>query len=183
MTLLVDGTAAAEGDDVRVTATSAIPPAGRMTTSPFWVSAFDFAPGGFDRRVAFWQGVTGYALSGAVARTASSRRWCRPPATTTSRPGPSAWATGAPPRPARGEPTHAAEAAIELGAHVLVRHELGYVVLRSPGGFVFCFVTHPASRRPQRPPGPTATGRGSTRSAWTSRRRRTTRRWRSGGTR
>ena len=45
-------------------------------------------------------------------------------------------------------PTIAAEAAIELGAHVLMRHEHGYVVLRSPGGFVFCFVRHHASRRP-----------------------------------
>ena len=43
----------------------------------------------------------------------------------------------------------AAEAAIELGAHVLVRHEEGYVVLRSPGGFVFCFVRHDAARRPR----------------------------------
>ena len=45
-------------------------------------------------------------------------------------------------------PAIAAEAAIELGGHVLVRHESGYVVVRSPGGLVFCFVTHPAARRP-----------------------------------
>ncbi len=31
---------------------------------------------------------------------------------------------------------------------MLVRHEHGYVVLRSPGGFVFCFVRAQASQRP-----------------------------------
>lgn len=33
-------------------------------TTPFWVSAFlDFAPGHFDRGVAFWRAVTGYDVS------------------------------------------------------------------------------------------------------------------------
>jgi len=121
-----------------------------MSTSPFWVSAFlDFAPADFERGVAFWQAVTGYALS--------ERRGVD-----------GAFATLVPPdgddylrvqRLGAGEgrvhldlhvenPTVAAEAAIELGAHVLMRHEQGYVVLRSPGGFVFCFVRHHASRRP-----------------------------------
>ena len=121
-----------------------------MTTAPFWVSAFlDFAPGGFDRGVEFWQGVTGYTLS--------ERRGVD-----------GEFATLVPPvgddylrvqALAGGEhrvhldlhvenPTVAAEAAVELGAHVLVRHELGYVVLRSPGGFVFCFVRAHRSRRP-----------------------------------
>ena len=121
-----------------------------MSTSPFWVSAFlDFAPEDFEGGVTFWQGVTGYALS--------ERRGVD-----------GAFATLV---PADGDdylrvqrlgggdgrvhldlhvesPTMAAEAAIELGAHVLMRHEQGYVVLRSPGGFVFCFVRHHASRRP-----------------------------------
>ena len=121
-----------------------------MSTSPFWVSAFlDFAPGDFEPAVAFWQGVTGYTLS--------DRRGVD-----------GAFATLVPSdgddylRVQRLEdgdgrvhldlhvesPTIAAEAAIELGAHVLMRHEQGYVVLRSPGGFVFCFVRHHASRRP-----------------------------------
>ncbi len=121
-----------------------------MSTSPFWVSAFlDFAPDDFDRGVEFWQGVTGYELS--------ERRGVD-----------GAFATLVPSdgddylrvqRLGDGEgrvhldlhvenPTIAAEAAIELGAHVLMRHEHGYVVLRSPGGFVFCFVRHHASRRP-----------------------------------
>lgn len=121
-----------------------------MTTSPFWVSAFlDFAPGDLERGARFWCGVTGYELS--PRRGADDE-----------------FATLVPPDGddhlrvqglADGDgrihldlhvvnPTHAAEAAIELGAHVLVRHEDGYVVLRSPGGFVFCFVAHAAARRP-----------------------------------
>ncbi len=121
-----------------------------MSTSPFWVSAFlDFAPDDFERGVEFWQDVTGYRLS--------ERRGVD-----------GAFATLVPPdgddylrvqRLGGGDgrvhldlhvenPAIAAEAAIELGAHVLMRHEQGYVVLRSPGRFVFCFVRHHASRRP-----------------------------------
>lgn len=121
-----------------------------MTTAPTWVSAFlDFAPGGFDRGVEFWLGVTGYALS--------DRRG-----------GAGEFATLVPPdgddylrvqRLGNGsgglhldlhvaDPSISAEAAVELGAKVLVRHESGYVVLRSPGGFVFCTVRHEASRPP-----------------------------------
>jgi hypothetical protein len=121
-----------------------------MTISPFWVSAFlDFGSGDFDRGTAFWRDVTGYAVSETRGETDQ-------------------FATLVPPDgddylrvqhldegPGRihldlhvAEPTVAAEAAIELGGHVLVRHEAGYVVLRSPGGLVFCFVSHPAAHRP-----------------------------------
>ena len=121
-----------------------------MTISPFWVSAFlDFGSGDFERGVAFWRDVTGYAVSDPRGETDQ-------------------FATLVPPDgddylrvqhlddgPGRihldlhvTAPTISAEAAIELGGHVLVRHEAGYVVLRSPGGFVFCFVSHPAARRP-----------------------------------
>lgn len=122
-----------------------------MTTTPSWVSAFlDFAPGTFARGIAFWRGVTGYDVSAPRGERDH-------------------FATLVPPDgdgylrvqhlgdgssrihldlhvPA---PTIAAEAAVELGGHVLVRHEQGYVVLRSPGGFVFCFVDHPARTRPR----------------------------------
>lgn len=121
-----------------------------MTTTPFWVSAFlDLPADGFEEAVAFWQGVTGYGLS---ERRGSNGEF----------------ATLVPPdgddylrvqRIDDGPRIHldlhvenpqiAAEAAIELGAHVLVRHEDGYVVLRSPGGFVFCFVRHDAARKPR----------------------------------
>jgi hypothetical protein len=121
-----------------------------MTISPFWVSAFlDFGSGDFDRGTAFWRDVTGYAVSETRGET------CQ-------------FATLVPPDgddylrvqhleegPGRihldlhvDQPTIAAEAAVELGGHVLVRHEAGYVVLRSPGGLVFCFVSHPAAHRP-----------------------------------
>ena len=121
-----------------------------MTISPYWVSAFlDFGSGDFDRGTAFWRDVTGYAVSETRGETEQ-------------------FATLVPPDgddylrvqhldegPGRlhldlhvDQPTIAAEAAIELGGHVLVRHEAGYVVLRSPGGLVFCFVGHPAARRP-----------------------------------
>ncbi len=121
-----------------------------MTISPYWVSAFlDFASGDFDRGTAFWRDVTGYAVSETRGETDQ-------------------FATLVPPDgddylrvqhldegPGRihldlhvEHPTIAAEAAVELGGHVLVRHEAGYVVLRSPGGLVFCFVSHPAAHRP-----------------------------------
>ncbi|KQW48908.1 hypothetical protein ASC77_09315 [Nocardioides sp. Root1257] len=122
-----------------------------MTIAPYWVSAFlDFGPGDLDRGVAFWRDVTGYAVSETRGETDQ-------------------FATLVPPDgddylrvqhlddgPGRihldlhvEQPTIAAEAAIELGGHVLVRHEAGYVVLRSPGGLIFCFVSHPAARRPR----------------------------------
>ena len=121
-----------------------------MSIAPYWVSAFlDFGQGDFERGVAFWRDVTGYAVS--------------PPRGETDQ-----FATLVPPDgddylrvqhlddgPGRvhldlhvADPAVAAEAAIELGGHVLVRHEAGYVVVRSPGGLVFCFVSHPAARRP-----------------------------------
>jgi predicted enzyme related to lactoylglutathione lyase len=122
-----------------------------MNTTPYWVSAFlDLPSDGFDRAVGFWQGVTGYTLS--ERRGADGE-----------------FATLVPPdgddylrvqRLADGagrlhldlhvdNPMVAAEAAVELGAHVLVRHESGYVVVRSPGGFTFCFVRHEGSVRPR----------------------------------
>ncbi|MGY2701956.1 MULTISPECIES: VOC family protein [unclassified Nocardioides] len=121
-----------------------------MSTSPFWVSAFlDLPPGGFDRGVAFWQGVTGYALSPRRGVDGEFATLVPPEGDDYLR----VQALGGGPGRVHLDlhvenPTVAAEAAIELGAHVLVRHELGYVVLRSPGGFVFCFVRAQASRRP-----------------------------------
>jgi Glyoxalase-like domain len=120
-------------------------------TQPSWVSAFlDLPPDGFDRGVEFWQGVTGYTLSQRRGTDGE-------------------FATLVPPdgddylRVQRlgdeqgrvhldlhvDDPTIAAEAAIGLGGHVVVRHEQGYVVLHSPGGFTFCLVRHEASVRPR----------------------------------
>ena len=122
-----------------------------MTTAPFWVSAFlDLAPDGFDRAVAFWEGVTGYPLS--------TRRGLDGEFATLVPPDGDDYLRVQRLGEGRGrihldlhvaDATIATEAAVELGAHVLVRHEQGYVVLRSPGGFVFCFVHHDASARPR----------------------------------
>ncbi len=43
------------------------------------------------------------------------------------------------------DPQVAAEAAQSWGAEVAARPDPDYVVLRSPGGFAFCFVDHPGS--------------------------------------
>ena len=117
----------------------------------FWMSAFlDLAPDGFDRDVAFWQGVTGYGLSA----TRGARQ---------------EFATLVPPdgddflrvqRLGGGasrihldlhveDPQREADTAASLGATVTTRHELGYVVMASPGGLTFCFVRHRAATRPR----------------------------------
>ena len=117
----------------------------------FWMSAFlDLAPDEFDRDVAFWQGVTGYGLSA----TRGARQ---------------EFATLVPPdgddflrvqRLGAGasrihldlhveDPQAEADRAASLGATVTTRHELGYVVMASPGGFTFCFVRHRSSIPPR----------------------------------
>ena len=119
--------------------------------TPFWTSAFlDLAPDEHERAVAFWQGDTGYGLSEPRGEHGE-------------------FATLVPPDgddflrvqrlgdgPSRihldlhvTDPAAAATRAESLGARVVARPEHGYVVLESPGGLVFCFVRHPASRRPR----------------------------------
>lgn len=121
-----------------------------MTTSPFWVTAFlDFAPGDLDRGLAFWRDVTGYAVSPRRGAADEFASLLPPDGDDYLRVQGLAAGDGRVHLDLHvADPTIAAEAAIELGGHVLVRHEQGYVVLRSPGGFVFCFVSHAASRRP-----------------------------------
>lgn len=122
----------------------------------FWMTAFlDLAPDRFDDGVRFWQGVTGYRLS-------------------PSRGDHGEFATLVPPRgddhlrvqrlgegPSRihldlhvTDPRQAAARAADLGAHLVA--DLGHVVMASPGGFTFCFVTHAAGT----PAGPTEWGDG-----------------------
>jgi len=120
-----------------------------VSIAPFWVSAFlDLAPGDFDRGVAFWRDVTGYAVSAPRGETHQFVTLVPSDGDDFLR------VQHLDDGPSRihldlhvDHPTYAAEAAVELGGHVLVRHEAGYVVVRSPGGLVFCFVTHPAARR------------------------------------
>jgi hypothetical protein len=121
-----------------------------MSITPFWVSAFlDFAPGDFERGVAFWRDVTGYAVSAPRGESDQFATLVPPDGDDYLRVQHLADGPGRIHLDLHVEhPTVAAEAAIELGGHAVVRHEAGYVVVRSPGGLVFCFVTHPARRRP-----------------------------------
>lgn len=121
-----------------------------MSTSPAWVTAFlDLGVADLDRGIAFWRGVTGFGVS--------ARRGDADEFATLVPPAGDAYlkVQGVADGPARlhldlhvTNPVHAAEAAVDLGGHVIVRHEAGYVVVRSPGGLVFCFVSHPGSHRP-----------------------------------
>ena len=118
-------------------------------TRPFWLSAFlDLPSGSWAAGVRFWAAVTGYRLS--------------PPR------GPDdEFATLLPPAgddylrvqriggPARlhldvhvPEPDAAAQRAVRLGATLLNDPGLGYRILTSPGGLVFCLVSHPSGVRP-----------------------------------
>lgn len=116
---------------------------------PFWISAFlDYPAEHHDAGVAFWSAVTGYDVS--ASRGAHDE-----------------FATLVPPtgeaylrvqRIAAGEPgihldlhvdnpRAAADRAIAAGAVEVA--DLGYVVVRTPGGLPVCFVTHHAERQPQ----------------------------------
>ncbi|MFN8195902.1 MAG: VOC family protein [Nocardioidaceae bacterium] len=116
--------------------------------TPFWLTAFlDFADADFERGVRFWRDVTGFTVSAP-------------------RGGSSEFATLVPPdgddylrvqRLGTGrsrlhldvhvtDPRAAADRAVSLGAEEVC--DVGHVVLRSPGGVTFCFVTHPSSSRP-----------------------------------
>ncbi len=114
----------------------------------FWTTAFlDLAPDDHDRAVEFWRGVTGYGLSRSRGEQGEFATLDPPdgdPHLKVQR-----LADG----PSRlhvdlhvTDPDAAATDAEALGGTVVVRHELGYVVMESPGGFTFCFVSHPASR-------------------------------------
>lgn len=118
------------------------------TPTPHWLSAFlDLAPDEHATAVAFWQGVTCYDLSPARGEHGEFatlvpdegddflrvQRLGEGPSRVhldVHVDDPDAWA-------ARAE---------QLGARVLARP--GHVVLASPGGLVFCLVTHPAADRP-----------------------------------
>jgi hypothetical protein len=120
-------------------------------SSPAWISAFlDLAPEEHERAVAFWQGVTGYDLSPARGAHDEFATLVPPDGDDFLR----VQRLGAGPSrihldlhvPDARAATGRAE---ELGARVAARPPQGYVVLESPGGFVFCFVHHRASRRPR----------------------------------
>lgn len=111
----------------------------------FWLTAFlDLPADGYDEGVTFWERVTGFERSAARGPEGE-------------------FASLVPPRGDAHlrvqrrrlghsrvhldvhveDPQAAADDALTRGAVVGLRHDLGYVVMRSPGGFTFCFVGHP----------------------------------------
>ena len=117
----------------------------------FWVTAFlDFPADEFDSEIAFWTGVTGYAVS--------PRRGHHGEFATLTPPDGDAFLrvqrlADGPPRIHLDlhvdNPPTAAQRAVELGAEVVGHPDPGQVVvLTSPGGFTFCFVREPAAVRP-----------------------------------
>lgn len=118
-------------------------------TRPFWVTTFlDLAAPAFSRSTDFWARVTGSELS-ALRGEGGEFGTLVPP---------DGDAHLAVQRRAEGatrlhldlhvaDPSAAAEGAARLGAGVRHRSEHGYVVLDSPGGLPFCFVSHAAGTR------------------------------------
>ncbi len=125
----------------------------RTMTTVSWVTAFlDLPPDVHAAGTHFWSAVTGYAVSAARGDDAEFTTLLPP----VGDPYLKIQRTAADDAAVPG--THldlhvssAAESAARaegLGARVIHRSKLGYVVLRSPGGFVFCFVHEPLARRP-----------------------------------
>ena len=117
-------------------------------TAPFWISAFlDLPATSYDGGVRFWSEVTGYAVS-------APRGEHREFATLVPDDGDDFLRVQRVQDGPGGvhldlhvaDPRASADGATALGATEVA--DRGYVVMRSPGGFTFCFVTHPAARRP-----------------------------------
>lgn len=117
--------------------------------SPTWITAFlDFAPDRYDEGVAFWSAATGHDVGprrGEAGEFATLVPGDGDAYLRVQRLGEG---------PDRihldlhvTDVRAAADEAVALGAAEIADH--GYVVLRSPGGFTFCFVDHPAATRPR----------------------------------
>ncbi|WP_307199236.1 VOC family protein [Nocardioides zeae] len=120
---------------------------------PFWVSAFlDVDAAHRETVPAFWAAVSGHRLSPPRGDADEFATLVPPTGHDHLRvqrvddPG-----TGAPTRIHLDlhvpDPARAADRAVALGAEVVHRSPHGYVVLRSPGGLVFCCVAHAACLR------------------------------------
>ncbi len=116
-------------------------------TAPSWVSAvLDLAVREHDEAVAFWAGVTGYAVS--EPRGGADEVCSLTPPDGDEHLLAQRVAAG----PSRihldlhvVDPRAAADVALERGATEVHASDHGHVVLTSPGGLRFCLVTHPAS--------------------------------------
>lgn len=157
--LIVDADARADGtSDLVAVPVSAVlhrPVAESDATAarPFWVSAFlDVDVTGWEGVPSYWAAVTGHRLSAPRGGSAEFASLLPPTGHGHLRvqrlDGP---ATGAPLRVHLDlhvpDPSRAADRAAELGATVVHRSPHGYVVLRSPGGLLFCCVGHAACLR------------------------------------
>jgi len=118
-------------------------------TAPFWISAFlDLPAASFAPATRFWGEVTGYRLS--EPRGEHREFGTLVPATGDDflrvqrvQDGPGGLHLDL----HVADPRASAEAAKHLGAGEVA--DRGYVVMRSPGGFPFCFVTEVAGVRPE----------------------------------
>lgn len=114
--------------------------------TPFWISGFldlsrDAYPAGRD----FWREVTGYEVSVERGERGEFATLVPPDADAHLR----LQRLGAGSSRIHLDlhvraPREAADRAVDLGAREVA--DLGHVVMSSPGGFPFCFVSHPASR-------------------------------------
>jgi hypothetical protein len=122
-------------------------------TTVSWVTAFlDLPPDVHEASTRFWSAVTAYAVSPPRGEHAEFTTLVPPvgdPFLKIQRT--SGGSTTAPGLHLDLHVTSEADSAARaegLGAEVVHRSEHGYVVLRSPGGFVFCFVHEVLSERP-----------------------------------
>jgi hypothetical protein len=99
-------------------------------TSPSWLTAFiDLPPAAYDAGVAFWEGVTGYSVSPSRGERGE-------------------FATLVPPEGdayLRVQRIEEGPGGVHLDVH---RPGQPFEVRRSPGGFAYCEVSEPLSRRP-----------------------------------
>jgi len=118
-------------------------------TAPSWISAFlDLPAASFAPATRFWSEVTGYRLSEPRGEHREFATLVPPKGDDYLRvqrvqDGPGGLHLDL----HVADPRAAAEAAKDLGAGEVADH--GYVVMRSPGGFPFCFVTQLAGSRPE----------------------------------
>ncbi len=114
--------------------------------TPFWVSGFlDLAPESHAASLAFWRDVSGWEVS--PARGVHGEFVTLVPSEGDAHLRVQRLGSGTPGMHLDlhvAEPRVAADRALALGAVEVA--DRGHVVLSSPGGFPFCFVSHPASR-------------------------------------
>ena len=119
-------------------------------STPFWISAFlDFAPDEHEEGLALWERLTGYQRSSP--RGPNGEFATLDPETGDDYLPVQRLGTG----PTRihldlhvGDPGETAGELAALGARTVEDHG-DFVVLESPGGFVFCLVSHPGAQRPE----------------------------------